>query len=180
MECSLPLLQQLSLKSGRELDYQSDAEDEQVVKARRYCGFFSPSKTAEVEAAETPGAPAWQPSDSSALYNVPGWGSDYFKASDEGHMLVAPQGGEWEPRAAPATARLPVHASRCPPRAAAALASDPAHHSMRRGRPHAGSVRADGAADGRGPARPAALPLPAHRGPPHRQAQRACASCCCC
>lgn len=104
MECSLPLLQQLSLKSGRELDYQSDAEDEQVLKARRYCGFFSPSKTAEAEAApETPGAPAWQPSDSSSLYNVPGWGSDYFKASDDGHMLVAPQGGEWETRAA----RLP-------------------------------------------------------------------------
>ena len=42
--CSLPLLQQLSLK-GRELDACCSDEDcEQVFKARRYSGIYSPSK----------------------------------------------------------------------------------------------------------------------------------------
>ncbi|PRW33729.1 arginine decarboxylase [Chlorella sorokiniana] len=93
--CSLPLLQQLSLKNTRELEPAcsdlSDGEEQQVLKARRYSGIYSPGKTATEPEAAAP-LPRWSPADSSTLYNVPGWGDKFFKASDDGHILVAPQG----------------------------------------------------------------------------------------
>ncbi|KAI7844481.1 hypothetical protein COHA_001941 [Chlorella ohadii] len=89
------LLQQLSLKTARDLEPAcgdlSDGE-EQVLKARRYSGIFSPSKRGSSESPEAASVPSWSPADSAALYNVPGWGAEYFKASDDGHMLVSPKG----------------------------------------------------------------------------------------
>src|SRR5262245_13081140 len=34
----------------------------------------------------------WTPADSLDLYNIRGWGNNYFSVSDEGHMLVHPGG----------------------------------------------------------------------------------------
>lgn len=108
--CSVPLLQQLSLKTpstraaeGPSYSDLSDGE-QHTVKARRYSGVFSPSKRAssQEEAPEVAAAPAWTPDDSSALYNIPGWGAEYFQASPDGHLLVAPQGGERSPTRPPA------------------------------------------------------------------------------
>jgi hypothetical protein len=111
--CSLPLLQQLSLKNTRELEPAcsdlSDGEEQQVLKARRYSGIYSPGKTATEPEAAAP-LPRWSPADSSTLYNVPGWGDKFFKASDDGHMLVAPQGGERRGRRLPP--RLPASVAR--------------------------------------------------------------------
>ena len=107
--CSLPLLQQLSLK-GRELDACCSDEDcEQVFKARRYSGIYSPSKAATAEPEAAAPLPAWSPAQSAALYNVPGWGDEFFKASDDGRMLVAPQGGK---RPLPPPASRLLHARR--------------------------------------------------------------------
>jgi hypothetical protein len=74
--------------------------EEQPLKARRFSGSFkAPSRTATTE---PPCQPAWLPSDSSALYNVEGWGAGYFSCGENGHLLVKPQGGEFE--AAPSSA----------------------------------------------------------------------------
>ena len=111
--CSVPLLQQLSLKTSSpraEAPSYSDCSDgeQHTVKARRYSGVFSPSKRASSQAAEAPEAaasPAWTAGDSAALYNIPGWGAEYFQAAPDGHLLVAPQGGESASASAPPHAR---------------------------------------------------------------------------
>ncbi len=125
----MSLLQQLSLKTARDLEPAcgdlSDGE-EQVLKARRYSGIFSPSKRGSSESPEAASVPSWSPADSAALYNVPGWGAEYFKASDDGHMLVSPKGGELPPAAClPAClpACRPRATCRCPSRGAPACAA---------------------------------------------------------
>lgn len=35
----------------------------------------------------------WRTEDSAELYNVPGWGRDYFSISDDGHVVVTPRPG---------------------------------------------------------------------------------------
>ena len=36
----------------------------------------------------------WRPEDSSELYNVPGWGINYFSVNDAGHVVVRPRKGK--------------------------------------------------------------------------------------
>ncbi len=42
--------------------------------------------------ANAPLSRRWSPADSIDLYNIRGWGNNYFSVSDAGHMLVHPGG----------------------------------------------------------------------------------------
>lgn len=171
-----------------DLSDSSDSETQQA-KARRYSGTYqapSPVKpAAAAPLADSCPRPGWAPADSAALYNVAGWGAGYVQVNDEtGHLEVLPQAGAPRRAGGPPAARRRrqprVHAS-----APAAAGPTPPlllmhplagccwFHRCRRGRPRRRPARAGGAAARARPAHAYALPLPAHRGSPHRQAERA-------
>lgn len=80
------------------LSVDSDASnpEEHPQKARRYSGAFNdPTPRAPQP---PPCEPSWTPDASDALYNIQGWGSGYFSISQNGHLLVKPQGGEFKGR----------------------------------------------------------------------------------
>ncbi len=80
----------LSSSVFSDLSDSTGCEEEHTQKARRFSGAFRSSPRASPAAA----VPGWSPSDSAALYGVPGWGADYFSIDESsGTLLVKPDGG---------------------------------------------------------------------------------------
>ncbi|KAL4430340.1 hypothetical protein ABPG77_002146 [Micractinium sp. CCAP 211/92] len=79
----------LSSSVFSDLSDSTGCEEEHTQKARRFSGAFRSSPRASPAAA----VPGWSPSDSAALYGVPGWGADYFSIDESsGTLLVKPDG----------------------------------------------------------------------------------------
>ena len=153
---------------------ESHGDSQHEAKARRLSGAFTPRR---VEAVAELADAQWSAAESSALYNVEGWGAPYFSVNESGRILVTPMAGGCDRCGGPpffaALRRLDLHSTlptRQLPACPLALFVPP---SCCRGRPRHRPLRPHGAGGGPGPASAAALPLPAHRRPPHRQAQRA-------
>lgn len=73
-----------------DLSDSTGCEEEHTQKARRFSGTFRSSGPA----APPLELPRWSPSDSAALYGVPGWGADYFSIDEStGTLLVKPEAG---------------------------------------------------------------------------------------